>query len=79
MSNQLGMGSTQPRLRFDYGDQALSDMLKGNTIELACYLQRILVQRVTDHMKPPILAIDGYPPDFKHRSVQPRVSLNHRL
>ena len=70
MGKQLCMGSSQPRLHFDHGSEALFEILKGNIDEWACYPQRIFVP-----MKPPILAIVGYPPESRCRSTQLGVGL----
>ena len=59
----LGMGSGQPWLHFDHGDEALFEILQGNIVNWASYPQLILVPGVTGRMKPPILAIGRYPPE----------------
>ena len=74
----LGVGSNQSRLHFDHGGEALFEILKGN-IEWTCYPQRVLVPGVAEPMKPPILAIAGYPPESHCRSTQHRVGLNCRF
>ena len=68
------MGSSEPGLHFDHGGEALFEILKGNIVVWACYPQRML-----EPMKPPILAIVGYPPEFHCRSEQPGIGLNCRF
>ena len=79
VGKQLSMGSSQPRLHFDHGGEALFEILKVNIVEWACYLQRILVPGAAESMKSPTLTIVGYLPKFHCRSAQPRVGLNCRF
>ena len=43
VGEQLGMGSSQPRLHFDRGDVVLFEVLKGSITEWAWHPQCILV------------------------------------
>ena len=79
LGKQLGMGSGQPCLRLDHGAESLFEILKGNIVNWGSYPQRILVPGVAEPMKPPILAIVGYPPESHCRNAQPRFGLDHRF
>ena len=79
VGKQLGMGSGQPWLHFDHGDEALFEILQGNTINWASYPQRILVPGVAEPLKPPLLAFIESPPESHCRNAEPRVGLNSRL
>ena len=49
---------------------------RGTSWEWACYLQRILAPGAAEPMKPPILAILGYPPESYCLDAQPGVGLD---
>ena len=48
LGKQLGMGSSQPRLHFDHGDEALFEILKGKIVGWGCYPQHVLVPGVAE-------------------------------
>ena len=43
VGKRLGIGSGQPWLHFDHGDEALFEILQGNIVNWASYPQLILV------------------------------------
>ena len=63
VGKQLGMGSGQPWLHFDHGDEALFEILQGSIVDWASYPQRIRVSGVTEPMKLPLLAFIESPPE----------------
>ena len=73
VGKQHGMGSGQPWLHFDHGDEALFEILQGNIVNWASCPQRIPVPGVTDPMKPTLLAFIA---ESHCRGAEPRVSLN---
>ena len=57
MGDKLDVGSSQTRLQCDNNDEALLELLKGNTIERFCSPQRVLVPRIAEPIAAPMLAV----------------------
>ena len=67
MGNKLGVGSSQPRLYFDNGDEALLEVLKGEINEWSCNFLCYLVLGTAEAIPTLLLAIVRSPPESRCR------------
>ena len=67
MGDKLGVGSSQPRLNFDNGDESLLKVLKGDITERSCNSQCALVPGIAEDIPALFLAIVRSPPESRCR------------